>query len=180
LLATPEVRPHIALVVSDNPDAPALARARSHDVAVATVRWADHGGREPFSEALADAVESVGAKGVVLAGFMRILGPGFIDRFHGRILNVHPSLLPAFPGAHAVEHALEHGVKVTGVTVHFVDDKVDNGPIVAQAPVLVRPGDDVQTLHGRIQAEEHRIYPEIVRAFVEGRLEVAERRVVMR
>ncbi|MFZ0014690.1 MAG: phosphoribosylglycinamide formyltransferase [Acidimicrobiia bacterium] len=180
LLDTPEVRPHIALVVSDNPDARALTRARGHDVAVATVRWADHDGREPFSEALADAVEASGAKGVVLAGFMRILGPGFISRFPDRILNIHPSLLPAFPGSHAVESALDSGVEVTGVTVHFVDDKVDNGPIVAQAPVQVHPGDDVATLHGRIQAEEHRLYPRIVRAFVEGRLELSEGEVVMR
>jgi phosphoribosylglycinamide formyltransferase-1 len=117
---------------------------------------------------------------VVLAGFMRILDPGFISRFPGRVLNIHPSLLPAFPGAHAVEHALQRGVKVTGVTVHFVDDEVDNGPIVAQVPVRVRPGDDVETLHGRIRIEEHRLYPEIVKAFVEGRLELGERGGVMR
>lgn len=125
--------------------------------------------------ALADIVESSGAKGVVLAGFMRILAPSFVERFPNRILNIHPSLLPAFPGAHAVEHALEHGVKVTGVTVHLVDEGVDSGPIVAQAPVPVNPGDTVETLHARIQVEEHRVYPEVVAALVEGRLNVLGR-----
>jgi phosphoribosylglycinamide formyltransferase-1 len=109
---------------------------------------------------------------------MRVLAPAFIDRFPNRILNIHPSLLPAFPGAHAVEHALEHGVRVTGVTVHFVDEKVDNGPIVAQVPVAVEPGDTVETLHARIQAEEHRLYPEVVADFVSGRLHVSGRTVV--
>jgi len=114
---------------------------------------------------------------VVLAGFMRILTSSFIDRFPQRILNIHPSLLPAFPGAHAVENALEHGVRVTGVTVHFVDEKVDHGPIVAQVPVAVEEDDTVESLHARIQAEEHRIYPEVVQALVTGRLSVEGRRV---
>lgn len=170
----------MAVVVSDNSDARALDRARSQGVGVATVSWSDHNGRDEFSTALADTIEATGAKGVVLAGFMRILGPGFIERFPNRILNIHPSLLPAFPGAHAVENALEHGVKVTGVTVHFVDEKVDNGPIIAQAAVAVLPDDTRESLHARIQREEHRIYPEIVSAFVEGRLEVVDRRVVLR
>lgn len=147
---------------------------------MATVSWADFDDRTTFSRALADTVEASGAKGVVLAGFMRILGSGFVDRFPNRILNIHPSLLPAFPGAHAVQNALEHAVKVTGVTVHFVDEKVDNGPIVAQVSVAVEPGDTVETLHARIQTEEHRIYPEIVSAFVEGRLDVVDRKVVVR
>lgn len=151
----------------------------AHGVSVATVRWADHDGRDAFSDALARVVEASGAKGVVLAGFMRILGPSFIHRFQNRILNVHPSLLPAFPGAHAVENALDHGVQVTGVTVHLVDEEVDHGPIVAQVAVRVMPEDTVDTLHARIQVEEHRIYPEVVAAFVEGRLDVDERKVVV-
>lgn len=117
---------------------------------------------------------------MVLAGFMRILTSSFIDRFPQRILNIHPSLLPAFPGAHAVENALEHGVRVTGVTVHFVDEKVDHGPIVAQVAVGVEEDDTVESLHARIQAEEHRIYPEVVEALVAGRLSVEGRRVKWR
>lgn len=164
-------------VVSDRTDAPALERARDVDIPTAVVSWQDHPDRDSFSTALADTVEEAGAKGVVLAGFMRILAPAFVERFPGRILNIHPSLLPAFPGAQAVENTLDYGVKTTGVTVHFVDEKVDHGPIVSQVPVPVRDDDTVQTLHERIQAEEHLLYPRVVKAFVAGRLAVEGRRV---
>lgn len=178
LIDTPGVRSHIALVVSDNADAHALVRARDAGIEAFVVAWEDFDDRSEFSSAVADAVEESGAKGVVLAGFMRVLAPSFIDRFPLRVLNVHPSLLPAFPGAHAVEHALEHGVKLTGVTVHFVDEKVDNGPIIAQVPVQVLPDDTVESLHSRIKVVEHRLYPEVVEAFVNGRLSVGGRKVV--
>lgn len=180
LLDTPEVRPHVALVVSDKADALALDRAAEAGIETATVRWSDHDGREGFSIALADRVEASGAKGVVLAGFMRVLGPAFVTRFPNRILNIHPSLLPAFPGGHAVEDALSHAVKVTGVTVHLVDEEVDNGPIVAQVAVDVLTDDTRETLHSRIQDVEHRIYPSIVAAFIEERLEVVGRKVIIR
>lgn len=173
------IRPHIAVVVSDNPQARALDRAVAAGVETVVVAWGEHDDRDAFSTAVADIVEGEGAKGVVLAGFMRILAPSFVDRFPGRVLNIHPSLLPAFPGAHAVEAALEHGVKVTGVTVHIVDEKVDNGPIIAQVPVEVRADDTVETLHSRIQVEEHRVYPEVVRTLVEERLLVSGRKVVI-
>lgn len=143
------------------------------------VPWPGGGQREDFCNSVAGVVEASGAKGVVLAGFMRILTPGFIERFPDRILNIHPSLLPAFPGVRAVENALAHGVKTTGVTVHLVDERVDHGPIVAQVPVPVLADDTVETLHRRIQIEEHRIYPEIVEAFVTGRLQVEGRTVVL-
>ncbi len=132
--------------------------------------WEDHPGRDAFCNAIGDAIEAAGAEGVVLAGFMRILSAGFVDRFPGRILNIHPSLLPAFPGAHAVASALDHGVKVTGVTVHFVDEEVDHGPIVAQAAVEVLAEDTVDSLHRRIQEVEHVLYPRIVRLLVQDRL----------
>ena len=122
-------------------------------------------------------VEESGAKGVVLAGFMRVLSPSFIDRFPNRILNIHPSLLPSFPGTNAVVKALDHGVKVTGVTVHFVDEKVDHGPVIAQRAVPVKPDDTVESLHARIQTEEHDLYPAVVRAFVCGELSVDGRKV---
>lgn len=179
LLDTPAIRPHIVVVISDRPDAGALERARRDGVATAVVRWSDHPDRDGFSTALADTVEEYGAKGVVLAGFMRILTPEFVDRFPDRILNVHPSLLPAFPGARAVEAALEHRVLVTGVTVHLVDDQVDHGPIVAQVPVEVREGDTPETLHERIKQVEHRVYPEVVAALIQGRLVVEGRRVTV-
>jgi phosphoribosylglycinamide formyltransferase-1 len=178
LIDAPGVRPHISLVVSDNPDAQALVRARRAGIATAVVLWGDYPDRVSFSGAVADAVEEGGAKGVVLAGFMRILAPLFIDRFPNRILNIHPSLLPAFPGAHAVEHALSHGVKITGVTVHFVDEKVDNGPIIAQVPVEVLPDDTVDSLHERIQTQEHQLYPRVVEDFVSGRLNIVDGEVV--
>lgn len=113
-----------------------------------------------------------------MAGFMRVLTAEFMDRFSCKVLNIHPSLLPAFPGAHAVADAIDKGVKVTGVTIHFADELVDHGPIVAQTAVAVRPDDSVDTLHARIQAEEHRLLPEVVAAFVEGRLVVENGKVI--
>lgn len=177
LIDTPGIRPKLALVLSDRVDAGAMKRADSVGIPTAVVPWSEHPDRNSFSAALADRVEGSGAKGVVLAGFMRILSPTFIDRFPDRILNVHPSLLPAFPGAHAVQNALDYGVTTTGLTVHFVDEKVDHGPIITQVPVAVQPDDTVETLHARIQTEEHRVYPQVVEAFVEGRLSVEGRRV---
>jgi len=177
LIDTPDIRPRIRLVLSDKPAAPALGRARAAGIPTAVVRWGDHAGREAFSEAVGDAIEESGAKGVVLAGFMRILSPSLIDRFPNRIINIHPSLLPSFPGARAVRDALSHAVKVTGVTVHFVDEKVDHGPIIAQRPAPVAPDDDEASLHARIQVEERSLCPEVVRAFVRGELSVEGRKV---
>lgn len=177
LIDTPSVCQRIVAVVTDRPDALALERARHADIPTSVVPWEDHPDRDSFSAALADTVEDAGAKGVVLAGFMKILAPSFVGRFSGRILNIHPSLLPAFPGARAVESALEYGVKTTGVTVHFVDEQVDHGPIVSQVAVPVHDDDTVQTLHERIQREEHLLYPRVVEAFVSGRLAVEGRRV---
>jgi phosphoribosylglycinamide formyltransferase-1 len=177
LIDSPSVRPHIVAVISDNPEAAALARADADGIQTRVVTWEDYPDRDSFSTALADVVEDTGAKGVVLAGFMRILASSFVDRFPNRILNIHPSLLPAFPGANAVETALDHGVTTTGLTVHFVDEKVDHGPIITQEPVDVAPDDTVETLHERIRAREHQVYPRVVEAFVTGRLVVSGRKV---
>jgi phosphoribosylglycinamide formyltransferase-1 len=144
------------------------------------VPWFDFEDREEFSTAVGDVIEDRGCKGVVLAGFMRILSASFINRFPNRILNIHPSLLPAFPGAHAVANALEYGAKVSGVTVHFVDEQVDHGPIVAQRTVPILEDDTVASLHARIQIQEHMLYPEAVRAFVSGTLTAEGRKVVWR
>lgn len=165
----------ISSVISDRPDVLALDRAATAGLATAVVPWA--GERDSFTQSVCDRAERSGAGAMVLAGFMRILGPEAMRRFPLRILNIHPSLLPAFPGAHAVAQALAHGVKVTGVTVHFVDEEVDHGPIIAQVPVSVRDDDDESSLHARIQQEEHRIYPRVVAAFTRGEVSVRGRKV---
>ncbi len=139
------------------------------------VDWSEASDRDSFTAAVCDAAERCGAEALVCAGFMRILAPEAIRRFPHRVINIHPALLPAFPGAHAVEEALDHGVKVTGVTVHFVDELVDHGPIIAQEAVAVLPDDTADSLHTRLQAVEHRLYPEVVNALAEGRLEISDR-----
>jgi phosphoribosylglycinamide formyltransferase-1 len=176
LLDDPVVRPWIVLVLSDRPEAYALERGRA--AAVPTVAYrAGSGGPDAFGEPLADVLSDHDIGYVAMAGFMRILAPAFVKRFEGRILNVHPSLLPSFPGGHAVADALAHGVKVTGVTVHLVDEEVDHGPIVFQEAVEVRDEDVWDTLEPRIHEVEHRLLPAAVRALVEGRVRVEGRRI---
>ena len=178
ILDDPVLRPLVHLVVSDRPGSGALVRATRAGIAADVVRWRDHSSRSAFSAAVADVLEAHRVDLVVLAGFMRILDADMIARFPGRILNVHPSLLPAFPGADAVEQALEHGVKVTGVTVHIVEEAVDSGPILAQEAVPVESDDDVSSLHHRIQKVEHQLFPDVIRSFVAGRFLVEGRKVV--
>lgn len=158
----------IAVVVSDRPGVRALERAAAAGIPAEVVDW--NGNRGVFTADVCDLVEKSGAEAMVLAGFMRILGPEAMSRFPQRIINVHPSLLPAFPGAGAVAQALAAGVAITGVTVHFVDEEVDHGPIIAQTAVPVVTGDTVATLHARIQAEEHRLLPEVVAALARGEI----------
>ena len=167
----------IEIVVSNNPGARALERARAAGVRAEVV---DHRGisRVDFETRLIDVLAGVDA--VVLAGFMRVLTAHFVDRFAMRIVNTHPSLLPAFPGIDAVAQALAHGVAVSGVTIHFVDTSLDGGPIIAQAAVPVLPDDDVASLHARIQREEHRLLPIVVQRLAAGRLACEGRRVVTR
>jgi phosphoribosylglycinamide formyltransferase-1 len=172
LIDTPDLRAGIGVVVSDRPGVEALARAERAGLPARVVPWADSGSREQFSEAIRGVVESHGAEVIVLAGFMRVLTGELVGRFSNRILNIHPSLLPSFPGSNAVAQALEHGVKVTGVTVHFVDEEVDHGPIIAQRAVPVLPDDDRESLHRRIQVVEHELYPLVVSAFSAGEISV--------
>jgi phosphoribosylglycinamide formyltransferase-1 len=166
------------VVISDRPRVGALDRAFRAGIPTEVVDWADHPSREAFTKTLCDVAESHGAEALVMAGFMRILAPDAVTRFPDRILNIHPALLPAFPGPHPVPDALHYGVKVTGVTVHFVDEEVDHGPIIAQRTVEVQPDDTPESLHARIQVVEHRLYPEVIKAFAHGRLRVAGREVV--
>ena len=166
----------VVLVAADRPDAHGLERARRARVDTAVARPADHPDRRSFDLALRDLVAAARPDVVCLAGFMRILGSEFVRSFPDRILNTHPSLLPAFPGAHAVRDALAYGTRVTGCTVHLVDEEVDHGPVLFQAPVPVEPGDDEDRLHQRIKAEEHRLLPMAVRLLAEGRVRVEGRR----
>lgn len=167
----------IVLLLSDRGEAGALEIAWAHGIAADVVEPREHPGREAHDKALIERLESRQVGLVCLAGYMRILGTAFVEHFRGRLLNIHPSLLPAFPGLHAQRQALEHGVTVAGATVHFVDEGTDTGPIVLQAAVPVLPDDTEATLSARILAEEHRIYPDAIRLFAEGRLHIEGRRV---
>ena len=169
----------VALVISDKPNAPALEIARAAGVAeVLHLNPGDYDDRQAFDAACGDAIERAGCTWIMLAGYMRILSDAFVHRFVGRIINIHPALLPAFPGANAVADALAHGVKVTGCTVHLVDEELDSGPILAQASVPVLDDDTVDSLHERIHAEEHRLYPATLKSLVEETFHVDGRRVI--
>ena len=169
----------VALVLSDNPDAFALERARRRGIETRVINLRDYEDRPAYDRAIVDALEKAGVDLVVLAGYMKLVGPGFIDAFSGRIMNIHPALLPSFPGEQGVKDALEHGVKVSGVTVHFVDKGLDTGPIIVQEAVPVEEGDDVEMLHNRIHLAEYRAYPLAIRLFAQGRLLIEGRRVTV-
>jgi phosphoribosylglycinamide formyltransferase 1 len=160
----------VVAVASNNTKARALDRAAKAGIEAAAFPAVEFDSRERRDEELAEWIAERGVELVVLAGYMQLLTAPFLGRFPGRILNVHPSLLPAFPGAHAVEDALAHGVKVTGATVHFVDEGIDTGAIVLQEAVEIREGDTPGRLHARIQEVEHRLLPAAVRLFLEGKL----------
>jgi len=177
LLDDPVIRPWIAFVVSDRDSAVALARAEAHGVPFTIVRADAYPARSAFDDAMLEALRGAEVDHLVLAGYLRLLGPELVRAFDGRILNVHPSLLPAFPGASSVADALAWGSKVTGVTVHLVDEELDHGPIVSQEPVAILDGDDWDALEARIHEIEHRLLPAAVRALVDGRLLVEGRRV---
>src|SRR5512134_638212 len=170
----------VARVVSSRADAPGLAAARALGVAAELVDHRSFASREAFDAALGAAIEAERPDVVALAGFMRILTPGFVARFRGRMLNIHPSLLPAFPGLRTHARALDAGVRIHGCTVHFVTEQLDGGPIVVQAAVPVLLQDSAETLAARVLAEEHRIYPEAIRWLLEGRVRLAGERTEFR
>jgi phosphoribosylglycinamide formyltransferase 1 len=177
--ARPGFPAHVAVVVSDRERALALERARAAGVEALWVNPKDFGDREAYDLTLVGELQRRQVGLVCHAGWMRILSPAYVRAFAGRALNVHPSLLPAFPGLHAQRQALEHGAKVAGATVHFVDEGVDTGPIVLQAVVAIEPTDTEETLSARILVQEHRLYPEAIRLFAEGRLQIQGRRVIV-
>lgn len=169
----------VTVVICNVPGAGALERARRAGIPAVCIPHRDQPSREAFDAAVQEVLERYGVDLVVLAGFMRILGPAFVRRWHGRLLNVHPSLLPAFPGFAAHRQALDAGARITGCTVHLVDEGTDTGPIVAQAAVPVLPDDDEARLHARIQRQEHVLLPRVLRLFAEGRVHLQGRRVLV-
>lgn len=172
-----EVPCRVALVISNKEDAYGLVRAKKHGIPTEIVRHRDFPTRETFDARLVEVIRGSEAELVCLAGFMRILTPVFVRAFPNRILNIHPALLPSFPGTHAQKQALEYGVRFSGCTVHILDEGVDTGPIVVQAVVPVFDDDTEESLGARILSQEHRIYPMAIRLFFQGRLHVEGRRV---
>ena len=171
------IRAALVVLITDRAAAGALEIARARGVDALCIDPRDHPGREAHEKQLIAALEERAVGLVCLAGYMRLLSGAFVAHFSERLLNVHPSLLPAFPGLHPQRQALECGVRVAGATVHFVDEGVDTGPIVLQSAVIVHPEDTEETLSARILVEEHRIYPEAIRLFADGRHRVEGRRV---
>ena len=172
------LRAVVRVVVSNRADAPGLQWASEAGIETLVLTPGEFASREAYDRALVDALKTRGVQLVCLAGFMRLVGPAFCDAFPLAVLNVHPSLLPAFPGMDAQAQALAHGVKVSGVTVHFVTPELDAGPIIQQAAVPVRDDDTCETLSARILMEEHRVYPEAIQRVIDGGWRVDGRRVV--
>ena len=170
----------IVAVVSNNAQAAGLDVARQYKIETCVIDHREFSDRSAFDQALAEQIDSLSPDLVVLAGFMRVLTDAFVSRFAGRLLNIHPSLLPAFPGLDTHRRALEEGVRLHGCTVHFVTANLDHGPIVVQAAVPVLPDDDASTLAARVLQQEHRIYPMAVRWFVENRISLTDGKVVMK
>ena len=164
----------VAAVISNNPKARGLGAARERGITTAVVDHHEFPDRPAFDAALAAEIDRHRPDLIALAGFMRVLTPSFVERYTGRIMNIHPSLLPAFPGLDTHRRALEAGARVHGCTVHFVTPALDSGPIIVQAAVPVQPGDTEERLAARVLAEEHRIYPQAIRWFCEGRLKLGD------
>ena len=168
--ASGRIQAEVKVVISNRPRAKGLARARQAGVPAVVVSHRKHATREAFEQVLIQQLRQHGVQWIALAGFMRILTPLFLDTFKDRVINIHPALLPAFPGVHAQRQALEYGVKVAGCTVHFVDAGTDTGPIIGQAVVPVRDDDDEASLGARILAQEHRLYPQVLHLIARGRV----------
>jgi phosphoribosylglycinamide formyltransferase-1 len=169
----------IELVLSNKTDAYGLTRARKHGIRTEVLNHKDFPTREAFDASVVALLQECGVELVALAGFMRLLSPVFVKAFSNRIMNIHPALLPSFPGLHVQQKAIEHGVRFSGCTVHFVNDECDEGPIIIQAVVPVFWDDTADTLGARILQQEHRIYPRAIQLYAEGRLRVAGRRVLI-
>jgi phosphoribosylglycinamide formyltransferase-1 len=167
----------IKIVISNNPDAYGLTRAKKHGIPVVILKNGDFINKEDFDLELINILKNNSVDLVILAGFMRVLTPTFLKAFPQKIMNIHPALLPSFPGIHGQKQALEYGVKLSGCTVHFVDEGVDTGPIIIQSAVQVFDDDTEEALAARILKEEHRIYPQAIQFFAEGKIEIKGRKV---
>lgn len=169
----------IALVVSDNKDAPALERAKKAGIETLVLDKKNFKTREDFDKEIVKNLKKKDVELVVLAGFMRLISPYFINEYKNRIMNIHPALLPSFKGVHGIKDALDYGAKITGPTVHFVDEELDSGPIILQKVVEIMGDDTEDTLLERVHKAEHKIYPEAIKLFAEGKLKIEGRRVVV-
>jgi phosphoribosylglycinamide formyltransferase-1 len=169
----------IEVVLSNKADAHGLARAQNHGIRTEVLDHKAFASREAYDQAVVDLLRARGVELVVLAGFMRLLSPVFVKAYSNRIMNIHPALLPSFPGLHVQKKALDHGVRFAGCTVHFVNEECDEGPIIIQAVVPVFPDDSEEQLAARILKQEHRIYPRAIQLYAEGRLHVVGRRVLV-
>ena len=175
-----EIEGRINIVISDNSDAYALKRAKQYNIDTRYINFKSYKNREDYDKEIIKALEEKKIDLVVLAGYMRILSPFFINAYKNKIMNIHPALLPSFPGLHAQRQAVEYGAKVSGCTVHFVDEGVDSGPIVLQKSVEVKDDDTEELLEERILKEEHQIYPKAIQLFSEGRLMIKGRRIFIK
>ncbi|MFA5144634.1 MAG: phosphoribosylglycinamide formyltransferase [Candidatus Omnitrophota bacterium] len=170
-----KIKAEIKLLVCDNPKAGVLKKAKRAGVNTALIKKEDFPLKENFEAKIIERLEENKIDLIVLAGFMRILSPAFVSKYKNRILNIHPALLPSFKGAEAIKDAFDYGAKVTGVTAHFVDEEMDHGPIILQAPVRIEADDTLESLESRIHKIEHKLYPEAISLFVEGKLKVEGR-----
>ena len=178
-IAAKKLDANIEVVLSNKADAYGLARAQNHGIRTEVLDHKAFASREAYDQAVVDLLRGRGVELVVLAGFMRLLSPVFIKAYSNRIMNIHPALLPSFPGLHVQKKALDHGVRFTGCTVHFVNEDCDEGPIIIQAAVPVFPDESEEQLAARILKQEHRIYPRAIQLYAEGRLHVVGRRVLV-
>lgn len=170
----------IALLVTDNPSAYAIERAKKHGIEYLVMLPKEYSSKDEYFKKIAEELKRRNVELIVLAGFMKIVRKPLTDTFPNRIMNIHPALLPSFPGLHGQKQAVEYGVKISGCTVHFVDEGMDTGPIIIQAAVPVSPDDSEESLSEKILTLEHRIYPEAIRLFAEGRIDVEGRKVMIK
>ncbi|MFA4842261.1 MAG: phosphoribosylglycinamide formyltransferase [Candidatus Omnitrophota bacterium] len=172
-----KIKANLSLLVCDNPKAQAIQRAKRAKIKVALVKREGYPGKKEFEAEITRRLKEENISLIVLAGFMRILSSEFVHQYAGRILNIHPTLLPSFKGKEGIRDAFDYGVKITGVTVHFVDEKMDHGPIILQQPLKIEEKDTLETLEAKIHKIEHKLYPEAVRLFTEDRLKIEGRSV---
>ncbi len=172
-----KIKANLSLLVCDTPKAGAIGRAKRAGIKIALIKREDFTNKEDFENKIIAHLEENKIDLIVLAGFMRMLSPQFVGRYAGRTLNIHPALLPSFKGTEAIKDAFDYGVKVTGVTVHFVDEKMDHGPIILQKAVQIEKNDTLESLEKKIHKIEHHLYPEAIRLYVEGKLKLSVRKV---